>query len=371
MKKFIFAIVLSVLIIQNCFVTVSAADDDFPCDDLAVLQLGSAAEGSTINYFFLRDIMCYRNTEGMYVSELFNGIVITEMEGVDTPEEAEGFITRLDKEGVFGAVDIAAGIFVEDGLYKSDKKYPVFIAFPNPSDYFNSVDETEGFCRYYIDTLCSVFAYDKFEYAYLAGVFFDDSYDSCHELRDFCIGLVKEKDMLTVATTCFDEAIGVDKLFASNKEDASRYNSTNSDGFVVYFDGVPSLDDPAYLIRLKEQAALLNDSKDACLLFVFDTFSTVYDCAAALEETVPNVNGRNSYEVLRHFVNRDYNRIDSISIKYNTADPVNNGAASDDLNEGRTATAAERAVFAILSVLALAAFGYILYALIYRGKKGE
>lgn len=359
MKRFLFSVVFLLLF---GLVDASAFAEEvstYTGGNLAVLQIGSAAEGSTVNYFFLRDVMAYRDIDGVYTSRMFDGIVFTEMDDVNTPERTESFISRLENENVFGAVDTAMGIFVEDGLCPADIRYPLYVSFPNPNGYFSSLDSTEEFCVYYIDTLCSVFSADKYEYAYLAGLYFDASYDTYPALRDFCIDLVKTKGLTSVAVTKNETELKADRVFAEQ--------FCEGRGVMVEFGEVPNADNATAVDNLTELAKVLSDeSYGGDLLFVFDTFTSVYDCAAGLEEAVPNDNARRAYDDLKLLLDGKYADAFSDALSGTSSAVAGNNESSSAEQVGRTVTKVETYLCAALAVFAVVALFYIAYVLIKR-----
>lgn len=302
MKK-AFCVVLLLFVLTNTY-TVSATEENKPGAAYALLELGSSSEGSIISYFMLQDVMGYRDEAGITHGILFDGIIFTEEKGTDTPEEAEEFLRQLVEGGVFAAVEIVASVLVEDGIVEEGYKYPLYISFPNPSGYFETYDEAKGFCAYFLDTIYSAFSAKSFEHISLEGVYFDTSYSADSSIKGFCEELAGKKGLYTVSASIDGGAVDGD-VVCDFREGDERFDTTLG-GTYVFLNGVPNGTNTEPLESLIAQGIKVCENRSLqTLIFTFDAYSTVYECAAAAQETVPNDNGRIAYECLNSIIQRD------------------------------------------------------------------
>ncbi|MBQ4648505.1 MAG: DUF4855 domain-containing protein [Clostridia bacterium] len=326
--KRIFGALAALLLLFGAFVTVSA--DTESARDLAVIKLGSAGEGSTVNYFVLRTVMGYCDEDGVCKGELFDGVVFEESQKTNTPEKAEVFIDELTlKGGALASAEQAARELEENGYLEKGQRYPVYVSFPNATDFFETEEEIKEFCAYFIDTLVFAFEFQEYEDICLKGMYFGDGYDENEKLRSFCISLAKEKGLECVAVTAEGHPIEADKVYASNKQFEDRFGAVEHGGVVLPLDGVPTDEDNSSVKKLLENAIEFSEfDGSAPLLFTFEAFNNLYDCAIATAQDFPNENGRLAYDCVKDCLKRDFEGLRSVYKELKSAD---NSASEDNL----------------------------------------
>ncbi len=308
----LFSVLLAAVLLIGGF-TVSAAEASIIPEDMALLQLGSAAEGSTLNYFVLRSVLQYCDDEGLMVGELFQGTVFSEPKDTNSKEKVMAFLDALTLEsGVFSSAEIIVGDLKADKHYPQEHKYPLFVSFPNVSMFLNEQADIEEFCQYYIDTM--VFAVNSKEYSHvnLAGVYFDSSYDGNESFRHYCMQLAKERGLVTIASTKGGEQIEADVIYAAQGDFTERIDASNCNGIELPFDGVPTNDDASHLSAFLDKAFAL-ETCEKRLLFTFEAYNNIYDCAIALSQDEPNKNGRLAYECINNLLNDDYDTLREVN----------------------------------------------------------
>lgn len=324
----------------------------------ALLETDSGALGSTVNYFSLRPVMQYADTAGVATDVMFNNVVFALKSPPSSAEKAEGFITELFKQGAcLNAAEAVAAEMLEGGHIKD--KYPVYVGMPYVGGIFATEQERQEFCRYFVDTVLSLYTSKGYNSIYLAGVFFGVDYDAMPDLRTFCINYAAGKELLSVVATAIGGDINADKVFAYNRSiNKQPLPTTEKHGYTLTLSGVPQEGDPAPYIELEVEYNTLK-SKGAAgvpLLFRFDTFNTVYDCASAMENTVPNAKARAAYDLLKQAVDNTYDK------------PAAEESTANDETKGRVAKGVEYAVYAVLALIGTAGFVYLAYVLYKKGK---
>lgn len=327
MKRF-FGALAALLLLLSAFVTASA--DAESVRDLAVIKLGSAGEGSTVNYFVLRTVMGYCDEDGVCKGRLFDGVVFEEAQKTNTPEKAEAFIDELTlKGGALASADQAARELRENGYLEDGELYPVYVSLPYAKSFFETEKEIEDFCVYFIDTLVFAFEFQKYEDIYLKGMYFGDGYDENEKLRSFCISFAKEKGLECVAVTAEGHPIEAEKVYASNEGFEDRFGAVEHGGVVLSFDGVPVTEDTASVKKLLENAIEFSEfDGSAPLLFTFEAFNNLYDCAIATAQDLPNENARLAYDCVKDCLKRDFEGLRGV---YKELESVDNSVSEDDL----------------------------------------
>lgn len=289
----------------SCFATVvNGEGEESVAKRFAVVNIDSGAVGSSVNYFVLRPIMEYDNKEGVAVGTMFNSVVFATDALPQSGSEAESTISLLFKDGTcIPAADTVAGEMKDDGFLGKDEKYPLYVAVPFVGYAFQNAKDKSDFCRYYIDTLVGVFNSKKYGNVCLAGVYLCSRYDTDPTLRAACIEAAKEMGLLCIIST----AVGCDiegiKVFADNKKVSNQLAMKNT-GYTLTLDGVPDDNSNApYDDLLSDFDALKNQKIGSSdLLFKFRAYNDIYDCASAIENTVPNPNGRAAYDLIKEII---------------------------------------------------------------------
>ncbi len=330
-----------------------AAEEDIP-KAMALLELGSAAEGSTLNYYSLRVVMHYCNAEGICAGQMFEGVVIAHPKSTDSREKADAYLSEVaGASGVFSLAEQLAAELVENGFADESFVYPVFVSFPNAGGFDVSDAEKEEFCNYYIDSL--VFAFESANYSriMLAGVYFDDSYSGNISLKNYCMSLVKAKGLLVIESTSGDKDVLSDRSY-------SCYGSTVAgDGAELYFGGVPATDDGSLLINFLDQVYAI--PKDKSVLYTFEAFNNLYDCAIALEQNEPNSNARQAYECINSILKGDTDATRGIYESLKAAAAAGDSAGG----KGKNKTDIGIAVCAVIIALGLV---YLIFTLVGKDK---
>lgn len=318
---------------------------------LALVDVDTGAQGSSVNYFVLRPLMEYDNREGIAEGKMFGGIVFSLKYAPLSASAAEGFISTLLKKGTcIPAADDVAGEMKEDGFLAKDGKYPIYAAIPCVFSLFDSDAERRGFCEYYIDTLVGVFQGAELKNTELKGFYFSSDYDACPDLRSYCIAIAKEKGLSAIASSTvgnIDDAM----VFAANEKVKDQLSlKTKVNGYTLHLDGVPNDNFTAPYDKLSSQYNELVKEKaeKSNLLVSFKAFNDVYDCASAIEDTVPNENARKTYELLKGITDG--------SLKDTTVDK------KDESNHS---------IIIAASCLVVAVIGALAYILYRKGKKND
>lgn len=316
MKRiFIFVFVFTVLF-SSVITVVSAEEEAKNADRFAVIDIDSGAIGSSINYFVLRPVMEYDDIEGVAEGTMFSGIIFSVSNQPENANKAEEIITILFKDGTcISAADTVAGEMKEDGFLAEESKYPVYVTVPYMDAVFNTEEEKTGFCKYYIDTLVSVFESKEYKNVALAGVYLSTYYDAAPSLRGFCINTAKEKGLLCVASSAIGGKIDGAKVFAANKkiEDQLAMDHEGK-GYTLTLSGVPddSSADPYNSLVSDYNALKAKGIGKADLMFKFRAYNDVYDCASAIENAVPNPKARSAYELLKEITDCSFDKNDAV-----------------------------------------------------------
>lgn len=339
-------VLLAVILLMGG-VSVSATED-IP-KNMALLELGSAAEGSTLNYYVLRAVVQYCDAEGICNGKLFDGLVFAQPKNTDSREEVQAFMDELTQSsGVFSVVEQLVIDLKDGGFLDKSYIYPLFVAFPNVSTFALEDREKEEFCRYYADTLFYAVEIAKYKHIALAGVYFDDSYSGNRSFKNYCMSLVKEKGLLVVESTSSEKDALSDRAY-------SCYGSNLTQGGAeVYFAGVPTAEDGSVLADFLRQVYAIPQEKP--LLFTFEAFNNLYDCASALSQNEPNENGRQAYECINSILSGDYDKTREVYGKFT----VNTSTDEND-----------KLPISIIVCIAICVAGllYIVYILVKKGKK--
>ncbi len=287
-------------------VSVSADEEKSLPQYLALLQLGSAGEGSTLNYFVLRTVMQYCDTDGMCKGKLFDGVVFTQENKTDTAEEIMTFLDELATAGgVFKAADQAAKDLKDNGYMQNDDKYPIFVSFPCAGLFYDDLTEAKAFSEYFLQTL--IYAFNKEEYAniVLSGLYFGNEYEGNASLRDHCIALADAQGLTTLFYTESSCNADADACYYGGGSFAERLENSSC-GVVFELEGVPNAESVNPLKALIECIGRFKECKTKPVLFTFEAYNNLYDCAIALEGTEPNKNGRLTYECINSLICGDY-----------------------------------------------------------------
>lgn len=360
---------LAVALVLLCSPVAYAVDTEseetsFPYSHLAVLRLGSSAEGSIINYFVVRPVVCYTSESGVTSGTMFDAVVFATDSTPKTPVEAENFITALFSDGEnLDAVNSAVGDLKSGGFVSADYKYPVFVELPYYYDVFADGDERLSFCEYFIITFSAVLKQSGLDNIAFAGISFGTEYDNVPDFRKNCASVVKEKGLLSIAFSAVGSSNYVDACFAASEGFSSRLQlAKNADGIVMRLNGVPDVNDDKVLMTLKNELSTFEKTafNQMPVAFEFNAFSDLYECAAALEETVPNKNARDAYDLIAETLTCDKEKDES---------SLEESSEASDVSEesGRTANGIEYFLYAAISLVALACFVYVVYILVKKG----
>lgn len=345
-------------------VDAEAKETSFPYRHLAVLQLGSSAEGSSINYFLVRPVVCYTSESGVTSGTMFDAVIFASGSTPKTPVEAENFITELFFEGEnLDAVNSAVDDLKSGGFVSADYKYPFFVELPYYYDVFADGDERLSFCEYFVITFSAVLKQSGLDNITFAGIAFGTEYDNVPDFRKNCATVVKGKGLLSIAFSAIGGSDYVDACFAASESISSRLQLAKSaDGIVMRLKGVPDVYNDKALKELKNELSDFENTSfnQKPVAFEFNAFSDLYECAAALEEAVPNKTAREAYDLIAETINYD-EAMDESSIEESSE-------ASDVSEEtGRTASGIEYLLYAVISLVALACFVYVVYILVKKG----
>lgn len=367
--KRLLCLILVVLILMCSSVSVAAsnkAEDEFPFKRMAFLSVLSSAEGSYINHFVLRPVITYTDNSGSAKGALFDAVIFDCGITPKTPVEAENFIVSLFKEGInLSAAESVVADLKGGGYASKDYKYPIFVSLPYYYGAFETMEDRSIFCTYFIKTLCSVFDKAEFEHIYLAGISFSIDYDAVPDFRSECAKVVADAKLLSVAFTTIGGTITTDACFTANENLNRRFSLAESyTGATMRLNGVPSNDDAAPLTELEHDFSKFKASaiKSKPVVFTFNAFNDVYDCASALEETVPNKKARAAYDLISEIVEYDGHEPE--------AEVSEISEISDDVeeNEGRIANGAEYWIYAAVALLSVACIAYVVFVLVKKGR---
>lgn len=356
MRKLL-AVLLAVLALYTSSVAFGA--ENVP-DNMALLELGSAAEGSTLNYFVLRTVMGYCDTAGLCTDTMFEGVILLNAKSTDSPERVEAYLEELTgKNGVFSSAEQVANDLKENELMGEDKAFPLYAAFPNVSGFCNGEKERIDLCEYFIDTLVFAVEYRDYQSVYLAGIYFDESYDEDEGFRTECMALAEEKGLFTIAATAKGHAIEADFVYACNAEFSDRLGAVKDGGVVVSLGGVPNDSDDSHLrALLSDGIQLCEFDGDTPKLFTFEANNNLYDCAISIEQNVPNKNGRLAYDCIKSYIDGDFEALRNV---YDGLLKTDDG--TEDKNGGGEDKGLPNEVIAAIAVCVagLICIAYILY----------
>lgn len=362
-------ICLAIAFVMLCSPAVYAVDAEveeasFPYRHLAVMEIGSSAEGSSINYFLVRPVICYTSESGATSGTMFDAVVFKSGSIPKTPVEAENFITALLSKGEnLGAVNSAVEDLKSGGFVGNDYKYPFFVELPYYYDVFADEQERLSFCEYFVVTFSAVLKQAGLENIAFAGISFGTEYDAVPDFRKNCASIAKEKGLLTIAFSAIGGSAYVNACFAASEGLASRLQLAKSaDGMVLRLKGVPNADNDEALTELKNELSSFEKTayNQKPVAFEFSAFSDLYECAAALEETVPNKAAREAYDLIAEALTCDTEKDES---------SVEESSEASEASEetGRIASGIEYWLYAAISLTALACFVYVVYVLIKKG----
>ncbi len=271
---------------------------------LALVEVDTGAVGSSVNYFVLRPLMEYDNREGIAEGTMFDGLVFSLKYAPANPSAAEDFIAALFKEGTcIPAADDVAGEMKADGFLAKEAKYPIYVDVTAIFAFFDNDAERKGFYEYYVDTLTGVFKSKAFENIKLKGVYFGSGYDSHPDLRSYCIAVAKEKGLESVASSLIGNVEDATSFGANEKIKDQLAIKENVNGYTLLLDGVPDESHTSPYDKLSaDYGELVKKDATLKLLVRFKAFNDVYDCASAIENSVPNENGRKAYELLKAII---------------------------------------------------------------------
>ncbi len=276
---------------------VSVAAEEIP-DAMALLELGSAAEGSTLNYYTLRVVMQYCNAEGVCVGTMFDGVVLSHPRNTDSREKADTYLSEVaGASGIFSVAEQLAAELAEGGFTDEAYVYPFFVSFPNASGFDISDAEKEEFCNYYIDSLVLAVESENYSHIALVGVYFDDSYSGNLSFKNYCMSLVKAKGLLVIESTSGDKDALADRAYSCYGGKAV------AEGAELYLSGVPTAEDGRVLVNFLDQVYAVPQGKS--VLYTFEAFNNLYDCAIALDQNEPNSNARQTYDCIKSVLKGD------------------------------------------------------------------
>lgn len=368
MKRIICLAIAFVLLCSCATYAVNAEAEgaSFPYKHLAVLKIGSSAEGSSINYFMVRPAVCYTSDSGITSGIMFDALIFASGSIPKTPVEAENFITALFYEGEnLAAVNSAVEDLKSGGFVSADYKYPFFVELPYYYDAFEDGQERLSFCEYFVVTFSAVLKKSGLDNIAFAGISFGTEYDTVPDFRKNCASVIKERGLLSIAFSAIGSSDYVDACFAASTGFSSRLQLLkNADGIVVRLGGVPNDDNDKALGELKSELSSFEKSayNQKAIVFEFNAFSDLYECAAALEEAVPNKTAREVYDLIAKTVTCD-GKNDESGIEESSE-------ASDDGQEsGRTASGFEYLLYAVISLVSLACLVYVVYVLVKKGAR--
>ncbi len=343
MKRFAVAVISTLLFLLVSFGAHGADATGTAVNSLAMLDIYSSSEGSMLNYFTLRPVIEYCNTEGNCKGILFDGVIFSGSKAFDDADGVMGYVDDLCVKGVFAGAEQTGNELYENSYLAEGEKYPLYAVFPYSKSFFDTDSEVYEFCRYYVDTLVFAFESKGYERISLAGLYFGSEFAADEDLRRFCIGLCREKGL---AAVCSDKTMeGCDIVLGST----------------VTLKGVPSDSDKAFAAQLFTDAKeYVCGDDNTSVLFTFNAYNTPYECGAGLEENPPNKTARLTYEAIRATLRGDIASLEEMEAELGLA--VNNG----EDGVGRVPGKAEYAFYVFLSVTAAACFVYMLFALFRR-----
>lgn len=304
--KRIFVFVLMLITLFSVATSFASAEEDGEKGErFALLDIDSGASMGNVNYFVLRPVMEYDNREGIAVDTMFDGVIFS----VNTPpvngNDAENIISTLFKNGTcIHAAETVAGEMKEDGFLDKEFLYPIYVTVPYVGAAFGTTEEKEGFCEYYIDTLVSVFNGKNYKNIALVGIYLSVDYDADPTLRAFCVNKAGEKELVSLASTVVNSDIKGAKTFAANKKIKDQLSSNALNGYTLTLNGVPEDENTAPGDDLVSDYNALRYEKigGADLIFKFRAYNDLYDCASAIENTVPNERAREAYDLVKEII---------------------------------------------------------------------
>jgi len=181
----------------------------------------------------------------------------------------------------------------------------------------------------------------------LAGVYFDDSYSGNLSFKNYCMSLVKAKGLLVIESTSGDKDALADRAY-------SCYGSkADAEGTELYLSGVPTVDDGRALVDFLDQVYAAPQGKS--MLYTFEAFNNLYDCAIALEQNEPNTNARQTYDCIKSVIKGDTEATRQVY------DDLKKAADSQNGNEEKGRTNIGIIICAIIIALGLAYLVFTLY----------
>ncbi len=353
MKKALLFIIALLFLLPFAVTGAYAEGEDVT--SFALVETDTGPIGGSVNYFVLRPLMEYDDEGGIARGKMFGSLIFSLKTPPDKAERAEAFITDLFKEGAcISAADTVAEEMKADGILDKDGKYPIYVSLPYPGSAFDKEADREGFCKYFIDTLYGVFSSKNYAHISLDGIYLSDAYDAAPSLRSYCIRLASDKGLDCVAATAIGGVKDARVIASSNGVDKQLEMKDGAKGYSLHLGGVPDDKDRAPYTKLMADYNILRSAKigHSNLLFSFRSYNDVYDCASAMENTVPNPKGRSAYELLREIINCPFDG----SSAYITGD----GGLQWHYYTG-----------AVFAVLGTAGIIYMIAALYRKGKRDE
>ncbi len=348
MKRFLCLLLAAFML---CVFTVGASAEAgeaeaFPYNRIAVIDVSGNTDGG-LDLEGILPLICYTDKNGGIMGAMFDALVFDCVAVPQTPEEAEGFITRLFAEGYnMHAADEAVGRLIDAGFAEKGYKYPVFAAVPVFFSALESAEDRELFCEYYVRTLKAVFASAGLENLKLAGVTFGKGFDNAEKVREECIRTSAENGMQTVIFTRVSGSTNADAGFTVNEKLDRRLSlARDYTGPVLQLGGVPADDGTALLDDLRAELDGFADSavSDCAVAFSFTSSRDLYECAYSSSE-----NAREAYRLIAEFAD---------------ASNVNAKPAS------RVAKGAEYAIYAAIAVLSAVCMAVIVFVLVKKRKR--
>lgn len=368
MKRFV-GLLLVIIMIFGTGLNVFAGtggNEVFPFRRIAMLNMSSSAEGSNINYFVIRPVIGHTDESGETDGTMFDAVILDIGYVPKTPVEAENFITALFAKGAnLDAAESAVGD-LKDGKYVADDyKYPIFISMPYFYPLFHTTEERNEFCTYFVITFLSVLKNHDFKNIYIAGISFGIEYDAVPDFRNDCAKVVKENGLLSIALTTVSGTVNTDACFAANENIGRRLSVAEGfTGATLKLEAVPSAGDDSALTKLRSDFDKFKNSvvKASPIVFTFNAFNDLYDCAAGLEEAIPNENAREAYDFISNVI--DYTGAEEeSSVTEVTSEHV------DDVAVGKPITS--NMWFWVVVVVTVAAAGCLIYYLVIKRKNND
>lgn len=366
MKRFVCLIIVCALLCVFS-IGVFATDDtagDFDFGRIALLSMTSSAEGSNINYFIMRPVICHTDAAGETDGTMFDSVILDIGFVPKTPVEAESFITSLFTKGAnLDAIENVVADLKDGKFVPNDYKYPVFVSMPYFYGLFKTLEERNEFCNYFVITLLSVLKMHEFKNLYIAGFCFGIEYDAVPDFRSNCVTAAKENGFKTIALTTVSGVSDVDACFAAN-ENIGRKLSLGEDynGVTLKLAGVPSDKDSTPLDNLKNDFVRFKNSsiKNKAVVFTFSAFNDLYDCAAGLDETIPNEPARDAYNFVSDIV--AYTGVEEESSDAEESIEISNDQSDSDITD-------ETWFWVVIAVPTVAVISACVAVFVVKGKK--